>query len=285
MRIWISGASGFLGARLKKLLECNHTVAAPDSKACDIGNYAAVRNEIHQAEPQLIIHCAAIGDISRCQADPQRAMQINVAGTRHIASACAELGIPMITISSDQVYDYYTLAPLDEYVAPDPTNFYGKTKLFGEQIVRSMVPRHYILRLGWQYGRHEAGLPDSRDGLVEHLTDCLKRDQPVLYTPGARQNVTYIYDTAAAVCAMAEGTLPYGTYNIASENGKTDYETKAYILQRLGAGQQEIRRLMTAQENAAPFDLRAKPLNLSLAGYRFPNFEEGLERCMEGETI
>ena len=283
MKIWISGASGFLGARVKAALEHRHTVAAPGSRDCDIGNYAAVKEAILRENPQLVIHCAAMGDISSCEADHRRAMEVNVAGTRHVASACAELGIPMISSSSDQVYNFYSLEPLVEYAQVNPTNFYGKTKVWGEEIVRTLVPRHHILRLSWQYGREEARLPPSRDGLVEELADCLAKDRPITYTPDSKLNVTYVYDSVAAICAMAEGQIPYGTYNIASQNEKTDYETKAYILQQLGASHREIQRLLKEAENAAPFDLRAQPLNLSLSGYEMPTFEEGLERCMMGK--
>lgn len=285
MKIWMTGASGFLGARVREALRRSHAVEAPGSWDCEISDYAAVRRAIQEAAPQLVVHCAAMGDISRCEADPRRAMAVNVAGTRHVASLCAELGIPLIAVSSDQVYNYFTMELLDEYVSPAPTNFYGKTKVWGEEIVRDLVPRHHILRLSWQYGRREAGLPPSRDGLVEHLADCLEQGRPAFFTPGARQNITYIYDTVAVICAMAEGALPYGIYNLASENTRTEYETKAYILRELGASPKEIQRLLVAKEDAAPFDLRAAPRNLALAGYRFPSFEEGLEHCMGGKTI
>lgn len=127
-------------------------------------------------------------------------------------------------------------------------------------------------------------MPRSRDGLVEQLQSCLKRDQTIFYTPESRQNITYVYDSAQAVLSMAEGDIPYGIYNLASENELTDYETKAYILRYLGADSESIRRLLKASQSSRPFDLRAVPYNLKLAGYRLPPFMEGLECCMGGDT-
>ncbi len=283
MRILITGTTGFLGSRIRRVLETgegHHDISGSDTKSCDIGDFQAVKMLFDRTRPELVIHCAAIGDIGICETNPSAAMRVNVAGTRHIASCCADYGAKLISISSDQVYDYYSMQPLNEYSTPAPANFYGVTKLRGEAVVRALVPRHYILRLGWQYGIKEPGLPPSRDGIVEQLERCLKEEMPVYYTENVRQNITYIYDTAMAVRAMAEGKIPYGTYNVASENGLTERETKALILRRLGADGDFIRRMLIIKPGSRPFDLRAEPLNLRLAGYDFPTFEDGLERCL-----
>lgn len=287
MRILLTGATGFLGARLFRALGTDgagHVVAACGRESCNIGDYQAVKALFQKSRPELAVHCAAMGDIGACEKDPASALQVNVAGTRHIASCCADFHARMIYISSDQVYDYYSMQPLHEYVRPSPTNFYGVTKLRAENAVRSLVSRHHILRLSWQYGKTEPGLPPSRDGIVERLERCLALGQPVYYTEQVRQNITYVYDTVQAICAMAEGRLPYGTYNIASENRLTEKETKALILRRLGAGESDIRKMLLPKPGGRPFDLRAEPLNLKLAGYRFPSFEDGLEQCLKNRA-
>jgi dTDP-4-dehydrorhamnose reductase len=279
MKIIVTGHRGFLAARVYKKLTEKHKLFGIDKAEADISNFGEMKALFEKIKPDTVIHCAAMGDIQRCDEDPDTAVRVNILGTRNIASLCAFHGTKLVYMSSDQVYNYYGHGNLREYMAPDPTNFYGLTKWEGERDVRGSVPGHHILRLSWQYGWHEDGLPDSRDGQLEALARSLREGKKVRFIPGSRQNITFVYDTVDVIEKMAEQEIPYGTYNVASENRMTDQERAIYLLKKLGADDAAARGLLVADENALPSELLTEPYYLKMAGYKMPSFEEGLERC------
>ncbi len=282
MKIIVTGAKGFLGARIAKVLEDNHEVFRMGREEANISLYKEVRSYIEKIKPDMVIHCAAIGDIDKCEQDHEKAYSVNVIGTRNIASLCADFDVKLIYISSDQVYNYIDNSSVfREYMELQPLNFYGKTKVLGEKEVKNHVNKHYILRIGWQYGWYEEGLPNSRDGLLEELYQAFKDNKKVMYNSKSNQYITYVYDTIDVIQEIASENIPYGVYNVASINKLNDYETKEYILRKLGTSDLKINGALIEDKNSTTINLRAQPYNLLKVGYEMPTFEIGLERCME----
>lgn len=282
MKIIVTGYKGFIGSRILKAFdEKNHDVVGVGRENADITNYSQVKMLFSQVKPDLVIHCAAIGDIWRCEEDHDKAWKTNVIGTRNIASACEDTGSRLIALSSDQVYNYFGSGKLRENVKTDPVNFYGTTKVESENEIRNILNRHYILRISWQYGWSEQGMPNSRDGLLEQVYNCMQKGEKIKYSTASRQNITYVYDTVHVIEAMSCHKFPYGTYNVASENSMTDFETKEYMIRMLGGTESQIKEILVEDKTNKTFDLRAEPYNLKLCGYEMPKFTEGLNRCFK----
>lgn len=142
--ILLTGGSGTLGTELRKHIEC---YASPKEKM-DITKPMLIENEwlitnpnfwIMNPIPSLIIHCAAFTDLVRAEKERQLCYDTNVLGTRNLAS----LGIPMLYISTEYVFDG-TKGDYSEDDYPNPQNFYALTKLLGEyesRRTRSVVVR------------------------------------------------------------------------------------------------------------------------------------------------
>ena len=79
---------------------------------------------------------------------------INVTGTENIAEACGKLGITLVYISTDYVFDGTKNEPYKPDDRPNPINNYGATKYEGEEAVRSLCEKYYIARTSWLYGHH-----------------------------------------------------------------------------------------------------------------------------------
>lgn len=280
MKIIVTGCKGFLGARTLNVLKRNHQAFGLSREEADITKYDELKNFFENIKPDLVIHCASIADISYCERNNHLAYAANVLGTRNIASLAADYNAKLIYISSDQVYDYTGSISLREYLSTNPLNFYGRTKVLAENEIRSIVNKHHILRISWQYGFHEEGMPDSRDGLVDTLYKALNSKTRINANFTTRQYVTWVYDTIDVILNIVDGKIPYGTYNIASEHDFNDYELKSYILKKLGADQSTIDELLI-ETNMEGISLIAEPYNLKLLGYEMPSFEKGLERCLE----
>jgi len=138
--ILLTGGSGLLGKKLKHLLEVNWY--APQRKNFDI-----TKPIIDHKSPlghcikdfDLIVHCAAFTDLVRAETEKELCYQTNVIGTRNLAS----LGIPMLYISTEYVFDGEK-GNYSEEDYPNPQNFYALTKLLGE--FESRRTRSVVLR-------------------------------------------------------------------------------------------------------------------------------------------
>ena len=152
LRILVTGAKGMLGTALLPVLDRRHRVWGLDVQECDIRDAGAVSAVLHTRQPDLVIHLAAYTNVDGCESNPQIANETNATGTRNVAAACAQVGAAMLYVSTDYVFDGTQNDPYREDDLPNPLNVYGKSKLMGEQHVRSLLTRYYILRTSWLYG-------------------------------------------------------------------------------------------------------------------------------------
>lgn len=101
--------------------------------------------------PEVIIHPAGIADLDVCEVEPAKAFLVNVHGTRHIVEVARELEAAVAYISTDAVFDGTKQAPYLESDRAIPPTVYGRTKLRGEQIVRSLS-KHWVFRVSVLFG-------------------------------------------------------------------------------------------------------------------------------------
>jgi dTDP-4-dehydrorhamnose reductase len=141
MRIFITGGGGLLGHKLARMaLERGHDVFSgyyhdiPEQGA-PVRLDIAINNSIHKAvdiaQPEIILHTAAMTDVDLCEAKRDLACQINARGTKALAEAARDVGAFMVYISTDYVFDGIKGMYKEDDI-PNPLNHYGHTKLLGE---------------------------------------------------------------------------------------------------------------------------------------------------------
>lgn len=150
-KVLITGAGGQLGQELLRTapdaVEC---IAAPRTHL-DIGNPEQVDQLLQREAPDLLINAAAYTAVDRAESEPELAQRINGAGAGHLAAACARLGVRMIHISTDFVFDGDSSRPYRPDSATAPLGEYGRSKLHGEQAVLQALPEALIVRTAWVY--------------------------------------------------------------------------------------------------------------------------------------
>ena len=141
-----------LGTELQRLDE---SLVAPSHHELDVTDAAAVSRIIAEVRPDVVLHAAAITDNREIEVDPREAVEVNIAGTAHLARACVGTRIRLVYISTDYVYrgDRGNYSEKDEIL---PSNLYAWTKLGGEAAVRA-VPNHLIIRTS--FGAPEFAYP------------------------------------------------------------------------------------------------------------------------------
>jgi len=162
VRWLITGANGFLGANVARSLRRSHDVTGlvrdsgelpwcPRVARADLLDAGAVHRAVAEAEPEVIVHCAALADHRRCEEDEELAMRVNAQASGELAGAACEVGADFVYVSTDAVFSgergWYGE---DEQVSP--ANAYGRSKAAGEQAVLAAHPAAVIARtnfFGW----------------------------------------------------------------------------------------------------------------------------------------
>jgi len=151
MKILVTGANGQLGREVARQ-GCEHELILTDSDVLDITDAVAVRAYFRDVKPDAVIHCAAYTNVDGAESDADGAFRVNVVGAQNIAAGCLEIGARMVYVSTDYVFDGQSEMPYRECDQTNPQSVYGSTKLQGEQIVKEILGRHYIIRTAWLYG-------------------------------------------------------------------------------------------------------------------------------------
>ncbi len=151
--ILIFGGNGQLGRELVRLGESTGVaLVAVARAAADIADPAAVHAQLERCKPTLVVNAAAYTGVDAAESDPEAAARCNARGAAVIASVCTEVGIPLIHISSDYVFDGRKENAYVETDTVAPLGAYGRSKADGEAAVMNEAGRSVILRTAWLYG-------------------------------------------------------------------------------------------------------------------------------------
>ena len=154
MKILITGANGQLGRELTKQYKekGNVELILTDVDTLDITNVNDVYKMVNETRPDVIINCAAHTAVDKCEDDVDNAYKINAVGPKNLAAAMNAIGGEIVQVSTDYVFDGTSEMPYLEFDKPCPASVYGQTKYDGEEFVKSLNPKHYIVRTAWLYG-------------------------------------------------------------------------------------------------------------------------------------
>jgi dTDP-4-dehydrorhamnose reductase len=154
--VWlVTGAGGMLGQDLMARLRRDGQQAVGTTGAdLDITHRAAVFESVERYRPAVLVNCAAWTAVDDAEGRTDDALRVNGAGPRHLAEACARYGGVLLHVSTDYVFPGDATTPYAEDASTGPSSVYGRTKLAGEEAVRSLLPdRGYVVRTAWLYGR------------------------------------------------------------------------------------------------------------------------------------
>lgn len=204
LHVAITGANGQLGMALQKaLVGCK--VVALVRPAGDITNRPTIQQALEQAQPDVVINCAAYTNVDGAAKDPSAAYLVNGHGAQNVALACHAIGADLVHVSTNEVFAGDCPAGYDEWDTVKPSNPYGNSKAAGEFHVRSVLPNHYIVRTAWLYA------PDGRNFIHTILRVARTKGQLRVVTDEIG-NPTYAKDVATAIAQLIT-TKQYGTYH------------------------------------------------------------------------
>ena len=197
--ILITGAFGQLGLVLQRLLsnKFNLTSTSYSTKntshfgtqiaKLDVTKPASVKDAIDSYNPDIIINCAAATNVDRCEKDHNFAYSINVHGVENLIKHCKK-NTRIIHISTDYVFDGNNKQNYEESDSPYPINYYGKTKLQAENILRGSNLSYSIIRSSMLYGAPMS----SKQNFFSWVHDSLIKSNKIKVVDNIFSNPTWL---------------------------------------------------------------------------------------------
>lgn len=247
MKYAVLGAGGQLGRDLCPRL-CGELVALTREQA-DLTHPDTLRRVLGDLRPDVVVNCAAYNFVDRAEGEPEAAFAVNAWGVRTLALACRDLGCTLVHFSSDYVFglDEARRTPYRETDTPGPVSVYGLSKLAGEYLVRSLCPRHVVIRTCGLYGVWGSG--GKGGNFVETMLRLAAQGKPLRVVADQVCTPSYTPDVAAATAALLQ-TGQLGLYHLTNAGACSWHEFAAAIFELAGV-RADLTAITSAEYGAA----------------------------------
>jgi len=178
--------------------------------------------------PALIIHCAGVCDVEKCEQSPEFAYSVNVDGTQLLIDH-APADARIVYCSSDHVFSGDT-GPYDEASPTDPVSVYGRTRVAAERLIAAR-PNSLILRTGLWIGPSASG----RNGHLDWLRYRHRRNLPMTVVADEQRSAMWAADAARRVWELARSELT-GLRHVVATRVVSRPELAAYLAERFATG-------------------------------------------------
>lgn len=219
-----------LGSLVREEAAKSHDIVATDVLAgCEMMNLTDTENVfevVKKYDPDMVIHCAAMTDVDGCERDPDAAFKVNGVGTWNLACACAEVGAAVAYVSTDYVFDGNKGSPYTEFDRINPLSAYGASKLAGEEAIREICPKHYIVRTSWIFAPHGKNFAKS-------ILNAAQTNKELKVVADQVGSPTYAKDLAGFLVSLIGSPL-YGTYHYTNSGSCSWHEFASEILKQAG---------------------------------------------------
>lgn len=227
---------GPLGPEVLPLLQ-DSQVVAPTSAELDITDEEAVMEAVRQAEPEVVINCAAMTDVEGCETNPERAFAVNKDGVRHLAEACKKVGAHLTTISSDYVFDGTKQGPYVETDEVNPLSVYGQSKVLGESCLGDDST---VVRTSWLNG-------SIGNNMVKKVLKLLATEGAEMkFVTDQVGNPTFASDLAPMVVNLSIEKRR-GTFHVTNQGAVSWFEFARSVAETAGADVERILPCTTAE--------------------------------------
>lgn len=275
MKILITGAGGQLGLELASLLpERDHQVTALSRRELDIADPGSVSDALEEYAPDLVVNAAAYTNVDGCETETETAYAVNALGPRNLAQGCERRGCELLHVSTNYVFDGENDRPYEPFDPPNPMSAYGRSKLAGEEYVRDLSSRWYVVRSAGVYGR---GHNFVRTMLrVGGERDALKVKDDEFISP------TYARDLAEGIAGIVEDGL-YGMYHVTNAGSCSWYEFARKIFELAGV-EVEVWPIPSS-EYPLPAARPANGVLSNLGGPKLRHWRDALAGYLEREGV
>ena len=256
-RLLVIGSRGFLGAYSVDAVsdafqvirgDRSSTLGPKDSTEIDIVDASSVDRAFRHVRPDSVLLLAAMSDIDRCEASPTEAFAINARGAENVANACARANARLLFTSSAAVFD----GRKHGYTENDETNplsVYGKTKLWAESAVMTMLPSAVVIRIALVLGfARRSGTNSMLDSVMRKW----KASEPIYFPTWEKRNPIDAASLSKLMKEMLTDHAMHGMYHLGASDCVTRYELGKRLAARAGIAANLVRPQHDSVPGRAP---------------------------------
>ena len=287
MKIMVTGTQGQVVTSLVEIARNGPldlvAVGRPD---LELLKPATFKKSIDTVKPDLLVNAAAYTEVDKAETDRDSARLINSEGPGELAALCHALGIPLIHLSTDYVFDGTKDSPYLESDPVNPLGVYGLTKQAGEEAVISATPHHIILRTAWVFS------PFGRN-FVRTMLKLATTQKHINVVNDQTGSPTYALHLAKAILSICEqvyapgGRENWGIYHVAGRGEASWYEVACEIFRILAGNGYRIPETTPVPSSAYPTPVD-RPANSRLDSgklndvfsIQLPDWRCGIASCL-----
>jgi dTDP-4-dehydrorhamnose reductase len=290
MKMLLLGNLGQLGWELHRSLQQLGDLVALDYPEIDMAFPAGIRAILRKLHPDVIVNATAYTNVDKAETEPELALAINGIAPGVLAEEAHKLDAFFLHYSTDYIFDGKKGAPYLETDHPDPLNVYGKTKLAGEEAIRSVGGKYLIFRTAWVYSLR-------KESFVPKVLGWARKNESLRVVDDQISNPTWarmLAECTVQVLARGGDNIPdslekhIGIYHLAGDGYTSRYEwAKKILLLDPSPDEQVTRELIPVPSKEFPTPAK-RPLFSALDctkfkktfGIQFPIWELSLEKAM-----
>ena len=274
----ITGATGTLGQAFRRVCRIRGLAAVTlDRAALDIADATSISQALRRHQPWAIVNAAGYVRVDAAETDAARCQRENTTGPRLLAEACAAHGLPLLTFSSDLVFDGQQATPYLETDPARPLNEYGRSKLLAEEAVLTRLPSALVVRTSAFFSAWD------EHNFVHHALTAARRGEPFAAADDLFITPTYVPDLVnTALDLLLDGA--HGRWHLANQGTYSWAELARLALRVAGLDEALVQPRPAAHFGWAAARPRYSALG-SLHGPLLPDVESGLHRHLEDEHL
>mgnify|MGYP001592000075 CR=1 FL=1 len=259
MRVLVTGGSGGLGRYVSRALFARDaTVMAPQHEDLDITRLDDLRAYVESVKPTAVVHLAAIANVDRCAERPEEAVAVNGVATYRLASICRRFKVPLVYMSTNDVFSECRDGPFSESRAPAPGMAYSWSKYLGEVAV--VEAGGLAVRANF-FTRHCR----AKQSFAAYVLECARGDRPLLCHSNVLATPVYAGTLAErlveALCAEVTGVL-----HVASSDAVNRAQQARLICAAYGLPAEKVTPRPLEDRRGRPLDARLTSERGGLAG-------------------
>lgn len=255
-RILICGSNGLLGQRLALMLghETEYEVLNTshhrsfvldrhlfDYTQLDITSKGDVKSLVTSFRPDIIVNAAAMANVDACETQRELAWRVNVGGVENLVEVARKINSLLIHISTDYVFDGKS-GPYKETDRVNPINYYGKTKLAGENVILAGGISYAILRTIVVYG---TGI-NVKSNFALWVVNSLRAEMNIRCAEDQIANPTHVSDLAASVVKIIERGRT-GLYHVGGADNVSRYDFAVAAAEIFGLRPELIHKVKSSE--------------------------------------
>ena len=227
-KILITGANGQLGKCVfdtsSKYTNCNFIFKT--SSELNITNNQSIKELFSKEKFDYCINCAAYTAVDKAEENEDKAFMVNAEGVKNLAEACAENDVVLLHISTDFVFDGKQNYPYREDDIPNPLSVYGISKLKGEEYIKQICSKYFIIRTSWVYSKY------GNNFVKTMIRLGLERDE-ISVVDDQIGSPTYAGDLADFLLSIiSTNSNTFGVYHFSNEGAISWYDFACEIIKQ-----------------------------------------------------